>query len=40
MIKNLRFEKGITQEDFYNDTGIHIVRTETGKLKIRISTLG
>ena len=38
-IKQLRKEKKITLEVFYNDTGIHIARIEQGKLNISISTL-
>jgi len=38
-IKQLRAERSLTQEDVYNDTGIHIARIETGKLNITISTL-
>lgn len=39
LIKQLRDEKGLTQEDVYNDTGIHIARIETGKSNISVSTL-
>ena len=38
-IKKLRQEKNITQEEFYNDTGIHISRVETGNINISVSTL-
>ena len=38
-LKQLRTERGLTQEDVYNDTGIHIARIETGKVNISISTL-
>ncbi len=38
-LKELRQQKSITQEDFYNDTSIHIARIETGKINITISTL-
>jgi transcriptional regulator with XRE-family HTH domain len=38
-IKQLREEKGISQEVFYIDTDIHIARIETGKLNITVSTL-
>ncbi|MBC8267057.1 MAG: helix-turn-helix transcriptional regulator [Flavobacteriales bacterium] len=38
-IKELRKEKGVTQEAFYNDTNIHIARIERGKTNISISTL-
>lgn len=39
LLKKLRDEKGLTQEDVYNDTGIHIARIETSKTNISISTL-
>ena len=38
-IKLLREERSLTQEDVYNDTGIHIARIETGKYNVSISTL-
>jgi len=38
-IKQLREDKGISQEIFYIDTDIHIARIETGKLNITVSTL-
>lgn len=38
-IKQLREEKGISQELFYIDTEIHIARIETGKVNITVSTL-
>ena len=38
-IKSLAPEKSITQEDFFNDTGIHISIIETGKVNVSISTL-
>jgi transcriptional regulator with XRE-family HTH domain len=38
-IKKLRQEKNITQEEFYNYTGIHISRVETGNINISVSTL-
>lgn len=38
-IKQLRAERSLTQEDVYNDTGIHIARIETGTSNITISTL-
>lgn len=38
-IKQLREEKGISQETFYIDTDIHIARIEAGKSNITISTL-
>lgn len=38
-IKGLRAEKGISQEDFFIETDIHIARIEAGKSNITISTL-
>lgn len=38
-IKQLRKDKGISQEVFYIDTDIHIGRIESGKSNITISTL-
>jgi transcriptional regulator with XRE-family HTH domain len=38
-IKDLREKHKITQENFYNDTNIHIARIERGKQNISISTL-
>lgn len=38
-LKELRESRNITQEDFYNDTNIHIARIETGNNNISISTL-
>jgi len=38
-IKQLREEKGVSQETFYIDTDIHIARVETGKINITVSTL-
>lgn len=38
-LKSLREEKGLTQEDVYNDTGIHISRIETSRINITVSTL-
>lgn len=38
-IKQLREEKGISQDTFYIDTDIHIARIELGKVNITISTL-
>ncbi|WP_299896727.1 helix-turn-helix transcriptional regulator [uncultured Aquimarina sp.] len=35
----MRHEKGLTQEDVYNDTGIHISRIERSKVNITVSTL-
>lgn len=39
LLKLLREENGLTQEDVYNDTGIHIARIETRRVNISISTL-
>lgn len=38
-IKELREAKGVTQEVFYNDTGIHIGRIERAQRNISITTL-
>ena len=38
-LKVLRKQRNLTQEDFYNDTGIHISRVETGRVNISLSTL-
>lgn len=38
-ICELRKNKGITQEQFYNDTDIHIGRIETGNGNITVSSL-
>lgn len=38
-IKQLREEKGFTQEDVYNDTNIHIGRIETARANLSVSTL-
>jgi transcriptional regulator with XRE-family HTH domain len=38
-IKELREIKGVTQEDFYNDTGINISRIERAVSDMSISTL-
>ncbi|PHR46491.1 MAG: transcriptional regulator [Fluviicola sp.] len=38
-LKDLRKSKDLTQEDVYNDTGIHIARIEQGKRDISYSTL-
>jgi transcriptional regulator with XRE-family HTH domain len=38
-LKELRLLNNITQEDFYNDTNIHIARIETGNNNVSISTL-
>lgn len=38
-IKLIREKQGITQEQFYIDTGVHLGRIETGKMNISLSTL-
>ncbi len=38
-IKVLREEKGLTLEEFYNDTNIHIARIESAHTNITVSTL-
>ena len=39
VIKQLRDEKGISQEEVYNDINIHIGRIETAKANLSVSTL-
>ena len=38
-IKMLREQKGITLEEFYNDTNIHIARIESAHTNMTVSTL-
>lgn len=38
-LKEIRRERNLSQEDVFNDTGIHIARIETGRQNISISTL-
>ena len=38
-IKELRLERNLTQEDAYNDTGIHFGRIERGKRDVSFSSL-
>lgn len=38
-IKTLRSAANVTQEEFYNDTGIHLGRIETADTNITVSTL-
>ncbi|MBW7914749.1 MAG: helix-turn-helix transcriptional regulator [Taibaiella sp.] len=38
-LKDLREEKGMSQEDVYNETDIHIARIETAKVNVSVSTL-
>lgn len=39
VLKDLRDENQVTQEDVYNDTNIHIGRIETSKANPTVSTL-
>jgi transcriptional regulator with XRE-family HTH domain len=39
VMKKLREDSGLTQEDVYNDTNIHIGRIETAKANLTVSTL-
>jgi transcriptional regulator with XRE-family HTH domain len=38
-IRSLREDAGLTQEEVYNDTGIHIGRIETATTNVSVSTL-
>lgn len=38
-IKSLRKAKGVTLEEFFNDTNIHLSRVEHSKANITVSTL-
>ncbi|MGR7812209.1 helix-turn-helix domain-containing protein [Lacinutrix undariae] len=38
-IKRLRASRGVTLENFYFDTGIHLARIEQGKTNITVNTL-
>jgi transcriptional regulator with XRE-family HTH domain len=38
-IRDLRTAKGITLEEFYNDTGIHLARIESSQANVTVSTL-
>ena len=38
-VKELRLERNLTQEDAYNDTGIHFGRIERGKRDVSFSSL-
>jgi transcriptional regulator with XRE-family HTH domain len=38
-LKELREEKGVSQEHLYNETEIHIARVETAKVNVSVSTL-
>jgi len=39
-IKELRKSKGVTQEEVYNATGVHIARVEQGKRDVPILPYG
>jgi transcriptional regulator with XRE-family HTH domain len=39
VLKQLRAERDLTQEDVFNDTDIHIARIESAKANITVSTL-
>lgn len=39
VLKQLRAEKGVTQEDVYNDINVHVGRIETAKANLSVSTL-
>ncbi|WP_051416502.1 helix-turn-helix domain-containing protein [Asinibacterium sp. OR53] len=39
VLKQLRETKGLTQEEIFNETNIHIGRIETAKVNVTISTL-
>ncbi len=38
-LKELRAEKGVSQETVYEDTGVHIGKIETARYNITVSTL-
>jgi transcriptional regulator with XRE-family HTH domain len=38
-VKKLRKEKGVSQQNAYNDTGIHFARIEQGKRDVSYTTL-
>lgn len=39
VVKRLREEKGMTQEEVYNEINIHIGRIETARANLSVSTL-
>lgn len=39
VLKQLRDEKDVTQEDVYNDINIHVGRIESAKANLSVSTL-
>jgi len=38
-LKQLREKKGLSQEEVYNETDIHIARIETAKVNVSVSTI-
>jgi transcriptional regulator with XRE-family HTH domain len=38
-IRKLREQKGVTLQEFYNDTGIHLARIESEERDLPVSTL-
>lgn len=38
-VKEFRLEAGLTQKEFYELTGIHIARIETGRCNVSLSSL-
>ena len=38
-VKQLRIDKGVSQDTFFIDTDIHIARIESGRSNITVSTL-
>lgn len=38
-LKALRERKGVSQDDIFEDTKIHIARIETAKINVSVSTL-
>ena len=38
-LKGLRKQKGVSQQQVYNDTDVHIGRLETGKMNATINTI-
>ena len=39
VVKELRTEESLSQEDVYNDTNIHVGRIETANANVTVSTL-
>lgn len=39
VIKKLRSDKGVTQEQVYNETNVHIGRIEAGRANLSVTTL-